>query len=178
MNLYPKITRPTWITSRCATLTDSIFTNDILHNTGISDISDYLLVFTVYDKSHQTNQPHSKTVYRRVRTEESIKAFENDSMAQNWDIIYNDNDISSAYNEFLRIFKRLYSKNCPIEKNDQETKICRSSLDQMGLQNACKKKNTLYREFIGQRTKEVENKYKNKLTNITRTTKKEYYINY
>lgn len=28
-----------------------------------------------------------------------------------------------------------------------------------GLQNACKKKNTLYRTFIKHRTKELENKY-------------------
>ncbi len=46
------------------------------------------------------------------------------------------------------------------------------------LKNACKKKNTLYREFIKYRTTEAENKYKkykNKLTNIMRTCKKEYY---
>ncbi len=38
-----------------------------------------------------------------------------------------------------------------------------------GLQNACKKKNALYRNFIKQKTREAENKYmkyKNKLTNI------------
>ena len=47
-----------------------------------------------------------------------------------------------------------------------------------GLQNACKKKNTLYKEFIKLRTKDAENKYKkykNKLTNIMRISKKEYY---
>ena len=46
------------------------------------------------------------------------------------------------------------------------------------LQNACKKKNKLYRDFIKQRTEEAENKYKcykNKLTNILRTSKKKYY---
>ena len=47
-----------------------------------------------------------------------------------------------------------------------------------GLQNACKKKNTLYRERMRQRTKDEENrykKYKNKLTNIIRIARKEYY---
>jgi len=48
-----------------------------------------------------------------------------------------------------------------------------------GLQNACKKKNTLCREFIKHRTKEAKHKYKykykNKLTNIMRNCKKDYY---
>ncbi len=55
MNLYPKITRPTRITSHCATLIDNILTNDILNNTIsgllVSDISDHLQVFTVYDST-------------------------------------------------------------------------------------------------------------------------------
>ncbi len=47
MNLYPTITRPTRITSHCATLIDNIFTNDISNKTLsvllISDISDHLI---------------------------------------------------------------------------------------------------------------------------------------
>ena len=44
-----------------------------------------------------------------------------------------------------------------------------------GLHNACRKKNTLYREFVKHRTQETENKYKyKKLTNI-RIRKKQYY---
>lgn len=49
-----------------------------------------------------------------------------------------------------------------------------------GLRNVCKKKNLLYRNFITQRTEEAEDKYKrykNKLTNIIRLSKKEYYKN-
>ena len=49
-----------------------------------------------------------------------------------------------------------------------------------GLQNACKKKNALYRNYIRQRTKEDEDKYKkykNKLISIIRISRKEYYKN-
>ena len=49
-----------------------------------------------------------------------------------------------------------------------------------GLQNACKKKNALYRNYIRQRTKEAEvkyKKYKNKLISIIRISRKEYYKN-
>lgn len=47
-----------------------------------------------------------------------------------------------------------------------------------GLQNACKKKDTLCRHFIKYRTKESEikyKKYKNKSTNIMRVGKRDYY---
>lgn len=49
-----------------------------------------------------------------------------------------------------------------------------------GLQNACKKKNLLFKHFLEKRTKEAELKYKlykNKLVNILRKTKKDYYNN-
>ena len=47
-----------------------------------------------------------------------------------------------------------------------------------GIENACKKKNVLYRFFFKQRTKEAENKfklYKNESTSIMRLNKKDYY---
>jgi len=47
-----------------------------------------------------------------------------------------------------------------------------------GLLNACKKKNSLYTFFLKYRTKEVEvkyKKYKNKLTDIIRKCKQDYY---
>lgn len=48
-----------------------------------------------------------------------------------------------------------------------------------GLQNACIKKNALYREFLRTSTKDAEiryKRYKNRLTNILRYSKKEYYM--
>ena len=46
-----------------------------------------------------------------------------------------------------------------------------------GIQNECKKKNHLYKEFLKKRTTEAENIYKNsknKLTRIMRTSKRDY----
>ncbi len=164
MNLYPKITRPTRITSHCATLIDNIFTNDIINSTIsgllVSDISDHLPVFMVYDSNYKCTQPAKKAEYRRVRTEESINAFKNGLMSQNWDILYNENNINCAYEEFLKIFKRLYNKHCPVKISNRKLKYIDHPWITKGLQNACKKKNTLYKEFIRHTTKESENKYK------------------
>ena len=51
-------------------------------------------------------------------------------------------------------------------------------MDHKGITNACKKKNTQCRDFIKQRIQSAEDKYKkykNKLTNIIRTSKKDFY---
>ena len=61
MSLFPEITRPSRVTSHCATLIDNIFTNDMENNTErgllINDISDNLPVFTVYDIKHTKYRP-------------------------------------------------------------------------------------------------------------------------
>ncbi len=101
MNLYPTITRPTRITSHCATLIDNIFTNDISNKTLsvllLSDISDHLPVFIIYDTNYIPHQPDKeKTECIRVKSEESLSAFKNDLLVHNWDIIYNDDNVNSA----------------------------------------------------------------------------------
>ncbi len=57
MNLFPRISSPTRITSHCAILIDNIFTNDIENNTVsgilVSDISDHLPVFAVNNKIYE-----------------------------------------------------------------------------------------------------------------------------
>lgn len=54
MSLFPEITRPSRVTSNCATLIDNIFTNDTENNTVsgllINDISDHL---PVYESKHK-----------------------------------------------------------------------------------------------------------------------------
>ena len=181
MSLIPKITRPSRITSHCATLIDNIFTNEIENNVMsgllINDISDHLPVFTIYDCNYK-NKLDKQTEYKRVKSEETINALKNDLMAQNWDIIYQANEIDGAYETFLSIFRSLYDKNCPIQEYNRLLKYNKCPWITKGLQNACKKKNTLYRDFIRHRTKDAENKYKvykNKLINIIRISKKEYY---
>ena len=148
MSLYPKITRPSRITSHSATLIDNIFNNDIENNTMsgllISDISDHLPVFTVYNSNYQKKQPEEKPKYRRVRTEETMSMFKDDLLAQKWERVYNDSDIDSAYETFLRIFTSLYDKKCPIKRNYRKQKYKDRPWITKGLQNACKKKNTLY----------------------------------
>lgn len=107
MNLYQTITRPTRITSHCATLFEIIFTNNISNKTFsetlFSDMSDHLPVFIIYDTNYITHHSDKdKTVYIRVKSEESLNAFKKDLLAQNWDI--DDGDVNRAYDSFLKTF--------------------------------------------------------------------------
>ncbi len=107
-----------------------------------------------------------------------MEALINELLKQKWDCIYNELNTDKAYDEFLKLFKVLYDKNCPVKQYGKKLKYKENLWMSNGLQNACKKKNTLHREFIKLRTKEAENRYKtykNKLINIIRNCKKEYY---
>ncbi len=61
---------PSRVTPHCATLIGNIFTNNTENNTVcrllIKDISDHLLVFTVYDNNYKRKQLDVKQGYRRV----------------------------------------------------------------------------------------------------------------
>lgn len=74
----------------------------------INDISDHLRVFTVYDIKHKKDHPNKKPEYRRMRTGESVNTLKYNILAQNWEILYKEYYIDSAYEGLLRIFRSLY----------------------------------------------------------------------
>ena len=144
----------------------------------MNDISDHLPVFIIYDCKHKKRKECKEVVYKRVRTEEALSMFRRDLLNYNWKDVYDEVNADIAYNLFLNIFLSLYDKNCPLKQCNMKNKYSESPWITKGLQNACKKKNMLYRSFIKCRTKEAEQKYKrykNKLTNIMRVCKKNYY---
>lgn len=108
-----------------------------------------------------------------------MNVLKNELLQQNWDPIYNENYTNIAYDKFLGVFKTLYDKNCPTKQYITH-KYKDNQWMSKGLQNACKKKTILYREFIKHRNKKTEGKYKkykSKLTNIMSNCKKDCYNN-
>lgn len=174
LGLIPTITKPSRVTAYSATLIDNIYSNvmDTAVSGGllIEDISDHLPIFAIYHSNHKlkTPEPTTEIRKRRMRTPGTVEAFKADLLKQNWKNVY-VNGVQEAYSSFLATFIQLYDKNCPMmiynvkDKNKQQKCWMTKGL------NACKKKNTLYREFIKHRTENVELKYKvykNKLTKI------------
>lgn len=89
-------------------------------------------------------------------------------------------DVNRAYETFLTVISGLYDKHCPLVKKIVQKKYVEKPWISKGIINACKKKNLLYKEFLKKRTIEAEQKYKlykNKLTQIIRCSKVDYYSN-
>lgn len=110
-------------------------------------------------------------------SDDNINTFRDDLLKEEWKEVYTS-DVNIEYESFLNCYLYLYNKHCPevlykpIQRHNEKPWITN------GLQNACKKKNKLYKEFIKLRTENAEKhykSYKNKLTNILRQAKKEYY---
>ena len=107
-----------------------------------------------------------------------MSAFKHELLKYNWKGVFEETEVNIAYDRFLDIFIKLYNKNCPIKQYSNKNKYVDNPWMTKGLQNACKKKNSLYRLFIKQKSVEAElkyKKYKNKLLNIMRACKKDYY---
>ena len=184
-NLFPLITKPSRITIETATLIDNIFTNSlesqITAGLLINDISDHLPVFAFFQHQYkkdlrQITPTHGQT---RVRTPDAINALKTDLYTQIWTGVYAANEPNEAYEAFLTTFTKLYDKHFPLKKLIHKNKQKQEKpWITKGIQNACKKKNLLYKLYLKQRTIETETRYKiykNKLTNIIRNSKKDYY---
>uniref|UniRef100_A0A669B1C7 Reverse transcriptase domain-containing protein n=1 Tax=Oreochromis niloticus TaxID=8128 RepID=A0A669B1C7_ORENI len=181
LSLYPTITKPSRITSHSATIIDNIFTNvmDFQINSGllVCDITDHLTVFTLCDCNLKKIDTKI-TIAKRTINEEAIHAFNFDLAQQDWSSVYDESDVDKAYDNFLDIFTMLNNKHCPVNEHKTKKKKIKSPWLTKGIINACKKKNNLYKQFIKVKTKEVEQRYKayrNKLTDIIRTSKQLYY---
>ena len=99
----------------------------------------------------------NETIFKRLRTEETISAFRMELIKYNWKEVMKEADPNEAYELFLDIFITLYNKNCPMKQYCNKRKHSETPWMSKGIQNACKKKNTLYRNFIKYRMKELEN---------------------
>lgn len=181
LSLYPTITKPSRITSHSATIIDNIFTNNMenLVTSGllICDLSDHLPVFSLYDYSFN-NKISVKSVYKRIRTEETISDLNHSLSNHDWSPVYQEHDVDIAYKKFLDTFVFLYNKHCPVKVYSKKEEHKRHPWLTKGIINACKKKNNLYKKFITLKTDEAEQKYKkyrNKLTDIIRSSKQLFY---
>ena len=103
--LFPLINEPSRITEFSHTLIDNIFTNNIetVNNSDllINDFTDHLPVFV--------KSVFKKIKYYRDTSLHSLQLFQRALRDQNWDIVYNSNNVNSAYSNFIKLFTDLYN---------------------------------------------------------------------
>ena len=80
------------------------------------------------------------------------------TLRQDWNKVY-VKGANEAYESFLEIVAELYEKNCPLAKKIVKPKYAEKLWLTKGISKACKKKNSLYKDFLRKRT-EAEQKYK------------------
>ena len=95
-----------------------------------------------------------------------------------WTSLLISDDVNVCYDTFINHFTTLYNNHCPVK----QIKITKRKLYKpwftKGLQNACKKKNNLYANYLSCDTPEALHKYKkykNKLTKVLRFSEKAYF---
>lgn len=143
----------------------------------ISDISDHLPVFVVFSSLVNNTDHIEMTNFTRKITDKTLENLKIDLLQQNWSDVYVDN-IDQSYEVFIFKISKLYDKHCPLVLKAGNRQSVDKPWITKGLQNACKKNFFLYKQFIKLRTIEAESKYKtykNKLTNIMRSCKRQYY---
>ena len=179
----PLINKPTRITDNTATIIDNIFTNDIhsclnmYKGILINDISDHLPIFVICNNSFVRKSSKLTKNIRQLK-EVNLNRLKNLLSVQNWNSVINSEDINVCYKNFVNTFNNVYNECCPVKtvviKNVNKDKAWFTN----GLRNACSKKNVLYKNFLRNRTKRNEDKYKrykNMLTSILRHCEKAYY---
>ncbi|XP_051919919.1 uncharacterized protein LOC127599747 [Hippocampus zosterae] len=152
-SFFPVILKPSRITVHTATLIDNIFINKIDHKMEsgllINDISDHLPVFAVF---HNYFDRKAKSTTRiteiRLRTQRSIDAFKQDLEKQNWTEVYSNEDPNTAFEVFQSTIISLYDKHFPLTKVSKKYKDPSKPWITKGIENACKKKNNLYKLFL------------------------------
>ena len=180
--IFPTITKPTRVTKDTSTLIDNIFTNALTPNytSGllVTDISDHFPIFNIAQISGFSSSFENNMTLSRQYSDRNISKFKNKLENINWAQITSKDDVNHCYNHFTDIINHLFIDSFPLQKQKHSKKETKKPWLTPGIINACKKKNTLYRQFLKHRTVQSENKYKkykNKLTNILRYAEKKYY---
>ena len=171
--LHPLITRPTRITSHSKTLIDNIFTTNISNiHSGliINDLSDHLPIFLIFEYKHNKT---TIVIYntKRVVNDHNLHVMRNKLKETNWNEILASEDVNYMYDTFTTKLKNIYNSTCPVTVTKQKLigKMPDKPWMTHSLEQACKKKNLLYRQFLEIRSVASEEryiKYKNKLTGI------------
>ena len=184
--MFPLINKPSRITQYSSTLIDNIFTNDVKRKMEsgliISDVTDHLPIYSIslrnkliFNKVEECTKP----AFRLVNVKTLDKLNEKLGMVQWNQDIFQSNNVDDCYNVFLNTFSSAFKDTCP-EIKPMKVSVKKSNKPWMNksLINSCKKKNSLYGQYL--KTKSDKSlwkykKYKNKLTSILRLAENHYY---
>lgn len=171
---------PTRVTGASESTLDIFITNSapLKMEAGVISchISDHLPVFLLLENNGSIPRKHESIVYRCI-TDSTLNTFRDTLLQTNWDDVRSTNNANEAYNQFLSIFKTLYSLHFPT-KVYRPTRKTRKPWITAELLQRIKTKDKLYKVFLKTRSLEdlrVFKQYRNQLTKQLRSARTEYY---
>ena len=183
LNLIPTITKPTRITKTSATLLDNIIVGKQFHNfvanIAISDISDHLpTIINSHQPSLYKKQPLTMTT--RALNETACAKIIEALNSIDWNQQLLNKPVDDAYTSFHTKTQEILDMISPIKQiKIKPSKIMKDPWMSPGLLKCVQKQKSLYRRFIEKPADhQLAIKYKdyrNKLQQILRKTKENYY---
>ena len=189
-SFFPLITKATRITDHTDTLIYNIFTNNLekldesLNAIILSDISDHLPIVHVFDTNifYKNRNANETTVScQRIYSKTDIDAFKNVVKNISWEEVLNEpKDPEKAFDEFLKLFMKIYDAQFPLKKKQSKLKIDKNKSPWMTkcILKSVRNKNKLYKSCLKNPNyinKQKYIKYKNKLNHIIKIAKKIFY---
>ena len=185
--LIPSILFPTRITEKSATIIDNILTNsdtEITIRILVTDITDHFPTILM-TKSNNKNVPIKDSInekcfaYKRTYTKDNISHLKQKLSQENWNDILHGIDAECDYNMFIERFNKLYDECIPLKKYKvNRRKIPQSPWITKGILKSITTKNKLYKEYLRSPNEQQAVKfktYRNKLNNLIRKSKREYF---
>lgn len=173
---------PTRIAPKSATLLDVCISNfsdwDISTGVLAADISDHLPVFFFAKTNFHVNNPPKQPRFSRKINYNTIEHFRQLVDSLDWEIIYRESDVNSAFSVFQQSIRKCYDVAFPLQPESKRTKKVRKPWVDSDLYKRIKKKNSMFHKFIKTKDAETLNAYKkfrNKLQSDLKNAKKEYY---
>lgn len=187
-SFQPHILKPTRITNHSATLIDNIYFNSLEHQAVsgsiLSDISDHLPIFLIINRLKVTM--NKLPIYKRDYSKFDKEALISDLDAINWHEVLSSNndiiDVNTLFQSFYSKVNNCINRHAPIRKlSRKETKhMCKPWITP-GIKTSIKIKNKLYKKYLKSRSIYDFTKYKyyrNKISQLLRTSKQDYYQKY
>ena len=115
-----------------------------------------MIIFCIYHYTDLTKTCIKTFRYVRKLVDSCKESPINGLSLVNWDKLLNETDEDEAYNIFVNTATQVYDKNCPIKRICFNTTMTKNKpWVTRGLQNACKKKNNIYKQFLKLKPKEA-----------------------
>ena len=140
--------------------------------------TDYLPVYLILP--HEVIKHHERSIYieKRFYAEDQINNFKDKIKSTDWSTVYGEKGTDNKYNAFIQIIVRLHDEHFPLVRIRVNSKTQAEPWISHGILNCIKKKNSMYKHCLFDKSQECKDRYKrykNRLTCILGHAEKEYY---